>query len=107
MAEFKTLLKRAEKVKFKYEELNRRKGQVSWRAPEYAQGLVGDAADLIKFVLAYKKSKKKKEMDKKIRHELADCLWSMMAVALELDIDLEKEFLLNLEYLEQKLTEEE
>ena len=104
--EFKSLVKKAEKVKFKYEELNRKKGKVSWRAPEYAQGLVGDAADLIKFILAHKNSRtKKKELAKKMRHELADCLWSIIAIALELNLDLEKEFLLNLEYLEQKLEE--
>lgn len=35
-----------------------------------------------------------------------DCFWSIMVIAQELDIDLEKEFLINLEYLQQKLSEE-
>ena len=102
------LSKKAERIKEKYEDLNRINGKKPWTVTEYANGLMGDVGDLIKLILQKKTSrvKKSKDLNKKIRHELADCLWSIIVIAQEMDVDLEKEFLINIEYLQQKLSEE-
>ncbi len=106
--DLRLLIKRAEKVKEKYEELNRIKGKKPWTVSEYVQGLVGDVGDLVKLIMIKRNflDKNTKEINKKIRHELADCFWSLMIIAQELDIDLEEEFLINMEYIKQKLSEE-
>ena len=103
----KELSKKAEKIKLRYEELNRIHGKKPWSVAEYGHGLMGDVGDLVKLILQQKSSRgNRRELNKKIRHELADCLWSVIVIAQELDVDLEKEFLINLEYLQQKLSEE-
>lgn len=110
--EFKELSKKAKEIKDAYAQLNRREGKKVWKASEYAQGLVGDVGDLVKLIMAKNNfrsgvgdAKNAKKLERELRHELADCLWSVMAIAQELDIDLEKEFLINMDYLRQKLYE--
>ena len=106
--DLKLLTKKAEKIKEKYEELNRIKGKKPWTVSEYTQGLIGDAGDLMKLIMIKKnyRGKNTREINKKIRHELADVLWSAIVIAQELNIDLEEEFIINMEYLKQKLSEE-
>lgn len=105
--EFSNLLVKTKEIKKAYAEAARRKGRRSWTAEDYANGFVGDVGDLLKLILEKHNSGEDKLLDKKLRHELADCMWSITAIATELDIDLEKEFLINLEYLKQKLAETE
>lgn len=67
----KELSKKSEKIKEKYEELNRINGKKPWTVTEYSNGLMGDVGDLIKLILQKKSSrlKKSKDLNKKIRHE--------------------------------------
>ncbi|MBX4189857.1 nucleotide pyrophosphohydrolase [Candidatus Parcubacteria bacterium] len=102
--EFKALLKKARSIKGAYEEFNRRSRKPNWTITEYVEGLVGDVGDLAKLTAAWRRKKLKADY-KKICHELADCSWSLMAIADELEINLEHEVLINLDYLEQKLYE--
>lgn len=111
--EFNTLIQKAKEIKEAYEELNIQSGKKLWGASEYAQGLTGDVGDLSKLLLALKNfsdnlAKGKadsKDIERGLRHELADCLWSIMIIAEELGIDLEKEFMIQMEYLEERLRE--
>ena len=43
-------------------------------------------------------------MDEKIKHELSDCLWAVMMIADELDIDLENEFVKNMDQLKNRIS---
>lgn len=103
--EFKDLSKKVKKVKEAYEELSRKKKKKVWGATEYAQGLAGDTGDLIKLLVLSDTNAKDKKLHNKICHELADCLWSVIVLAQELNVDIEKELLINMEYLKQKLDE--
>ncbi|KKT28629.1 MAG: MazG nucleotide pyrophosphohydrolase [Candidatus Yanofskybacteria bacterium GW2011_GWA1_44_21] len=100
----KQLSKIAEEIKMAYAEGNRKKGRKIWAAPEYAQAFVGDVGDLLKYIVSYTDNPTKAGY-KKISHELADCLWSVIIIAQELGIDVEREYLINMEYLKQKLFE--
>lgn len=104
--DFKELIKKAGEIKEAYDKLDRIKGKEVWMASHYAQGLVGDVGDLLKLVMAKNNYSNFKDVDKRIRHELADCLWSIFMLSVELNVDLEKEFIINIEYLKQKLNEE-
>lgn len=103
--DLKHLLWRAQNIRQAYNEFNWRNGKKVWQTSDYAQGLVGDVGDLIKLLLESNSTNDPKRLDQKLRHELADCLWSLAAIADELNIDLEREFTVTLEYLEQKLNE--
>lgn len=106
--EIRELSKLAKDLKEVYDNLNRIRVKKIWQAPDYAQGLVGDASDLMRLVAQRNKDlsmAQRKELDKKIRHEMADCMWSLVSLADELNIDLEKEYLITIDYLRQKLSE--
>lgn len=103
--EIKELSKLAKEIKFAYNELKEKKRENAWHAREYAEGLVGDASDLLKLILKHQKYPEKNGHNK-IKHELADCLYSIIIIAQELNIDLEKEFLINIDYLKQKYHEQ-
>lgn len=102
--DFKRIIREAKDIKFAFDDLNRRRGEDVWQAREYADGLAGDVGDLIKLLVKYQKSESDDTL-KKIRHEIADCLWSLILLSQELNVDLEKEILINLEYLKQKYLE--
>ncbi len=102
--QFSKLSKIAEEIKKAYAQANRKKGKKIWGASEYTQGFVGDVGDLLKLVMAYT-NKPTKDGQRRISHELADCLWSIIVIAQELGIDVEKEYLVNMEYLKEKLFE--
>lgn len=104
MTNFKDLNKKAKLIRRAYNELNRKNGKKVWDAFDYSQGLVGDVGDLVKFLLSFR-DKPRKDTFKRIQHEIGDCLWSLAAIADELGINTEKEFLVNIEYLEEKLKE--
>ena len=44
------------------------------------------------------------EVDRKLAHELSDCLWSVLVLAHAYDVDLEQEFLRTMGELERDLS---
>ncbi len=91
--EFKDILHKALEVKEKYKTQNKKLGYKSWGVADYYQGFVGDVGDLGKLIMARNNLRSYKDQDRKLAHELSDCLWSILVIADELGIDLEKEFL--------------
>jgi len=77
-----------------------------WTTAQIMDGFVGDVGDLMKLVMAKQGLRKIDEVDKKIAHELADCLWSVVVLADKLGVDLEKEFFSTMDFLEEKIDAE-
>jgi NTP pyrophosphatase (non-canonical NTP hydrolase) len=90
---FHILTQKAKVIKEKYAAQNEGFGRKKWEATDYYQGFVGDVGDLGKLIMAKNNLREYKDQDKKLAHELADCLWSILILADELGVDLEKEFL--------------
>jgi len=101
--EFNQIQTRAKEIREAYRQYNLNKGNAAWDAAAYTQGLVGDVGDLMKLVMAKKNLRSIDNVDQKIAHELSDCLWSIIVIAIELDIDLEKEFLSAMNDIERKV----
>ena len=101
--EFDKASKRALEVREKYRNLERIKYGKEWTTEQITQGFVGDVGDLMKLVLAKSNVCDINDVDEKLSHELSDCLWSVMVLAKEYDIDLEKEFMKNMDKLEKKI----
>ena len=91
--EFQEIIQKANEIKKKYAVQNKKLGRKKWRAADYYQGFVGDVGDLGKLIMAKNNLRHYKNQNKKLAHELADCLWSILVLSDELGIDLEKEFL--------------
>ena len=77
-----------------------------WTREEVMQGFVGDVGDLMKLVMAKSGIRTVPDADRKLAHELSDCLWSVLILARLYDVDLEREFLRTMDGIEQKLRAE-
>ena len=91
--EFSAIVEKAKEIKKKYALQNKKLGRKTWRIADYYQGFVGDVGDLGKLIMAKNNLRHYKNGDKKLVHELSDCLWSILAIADELGVVREKEFL--------------
>jgi NTP pyrophosphatase (non-canonical NTP hydrolase) len=92
MSDLKDLMARAEEIREKYQAKNARGGKTAWGIRDYAMGFVGDVGDLQKLVMAKENLRDIENLDEKLAHELADCLWSILVIANYYGLDLEKEF---------------
>lgn len=91
--EFRELANLAKEVRDRYAPVETAASGRPWGLAEHAQGFVGDVGDLMKLVMAKNGLRKMENQDEKLAHELSDCLWSLMVIADESGIDLEKAFL--------------
>lgn len=70
------------------------------------EGFVGDVGDLMKLVMAKSGIRRVENIDEKLKHELADCLWSLLVISTKYDIDLEQSFLDTMNQLEKRIESE-
>ena len=101
--EFKDIIKRAQEIQKTYRTVNKQQRLKVWGVPEYMQGFVGDVGDLVKLVMVKENFLQSGNIDRKLARELSDCLWSVIIISKELEIDLEKEFLATMNELEKRL----
>jgi len=102
---YEDLLSRAIEVRSKYDALNTSRG-VSWDGQNIMAGFVGDVGDLSKIVMAKHGLRTMEDVDVKLAHELADCLWSILVLADKYDIDLAADFMRNMDSLEKRIATE-
>ena|SRR3989344_8307038 len=103
--EFKEIIKRALFIRNKYVELERKRYRREWTKENIAQGLVGDVGDLMKLVMAKDGIREIDKVDVKLAHELSDCLWSIIILAQEYNIDLEQSFIKTMDEIEKHIAE--
>lgn len=92
MSDLKNLQKRAMEIRLKYAELNKQDGHNQWGPKDYAMGFAGDFGDLMKLIMAKESMRHIDDVDQKLKHELADCLWSLLVLAEHYQVDLATEF---------------
>ncbi|MCX6742664.1 MAG: hypothetical protein NT116_00320 [Candidatus Parcubacteria bacterium] len=101
--EFKEIISRANQIKDKYNAMHKTQAEPVWGISEYAQGFVGDVGELMDLIMVKHGFKRASDLELKLKHELADCLYSICVIAQELNIDLEKEFLKTMTEIENKI----
>jgi NTP pyrophosphatase (non-canonical NTP hydrolase) len=94
---------RALEVHRRFSETAGARGGRPWTREEVMQGFVGDVGDLMKLVMAKGGARAATDVDRKLAHELADCLWSVLVLAKLYDVDLEREFFATMNAIEAKL----
>ncbi len=97
------LTARALEVQRRFNETAAARGGRPWTREELAQGFVGDVGDLMKLVMAKAGARPATDVDRKLAHELSDCLWSVLVLAQQYGVDLEKEFPVTMDEIEAKL----
>ena len=100
--QYNELVKKAKIIRDAYSQINQKQGQKPWGFAEHMQGFVGDVGDLQKLVMARAGLRACPDLEKKLSHELGDCLWSLMIIADELGIDLEQSFLKTMDELAKR-----
>ena len=103
---YQELLMAAVRVREKYNQLNARDNHGAWDSDKLMAGFVGDVGDLSKIVMAKSGYRAMDDVDEKLRHELSDCLWSVLVLANYYDIDLENQFLKSMDELETRVDNE-
>lgn len=103
MSDLNDLQKRALKIRSDYDALNMKQRGRKWTAKDHAMGFVGDVGDLMKLVAAKEGVRPAANVDSQLGHELADCMWSVFVLADHYGIDVEKEFIRTMDYLEKRI----
>lgn len=101
--DFQDIQTRALQIRKLYEQLEDKKWGKRWTPEQIAQGFVGDVGDLMKLVLAKSGVREIEQTDEKLAHELSDCLWSIIVLANEYGVDLEKSFARTMDELEVRV----
>jgi NTP pyrophosphatase (non-canonical NTP hydrolase) len=99
---FQQIIQKALEVRKKYSKLEKEKFGREWSAQELMGGFVGDVGDLSKLVQAKSGIRDATDVDEKLKHELSDCLWSIIVLADKYNIDLEDSFTKTMHDLENK-----
>jgi NTP pyrophosphatase (non-canonical NTP hydrolase) len=102
---FEEVRAKARKVRALYAELEKEKYGRAWSPQEQMLGFVTDVGELAELVVSKAGMRPIDDVDAKLRHELADCLWSVLILADAYDIDLEKEFTDTMAKLEIRIAE--
>jgi NTP pyrophosphatase (non-canonical NTP hydrolase) len=100
MADFQTLADRVWSIRRLYAELETRRHGRPWSREEVMLGFVGDVGDLAKLAQAAERVRAIPDVQGKLAHELADCLWSVMTLAKLHEVDLEASSLSTMDELE-------
>lgn len=86
------LATRAMDVRSRYAEFETRRLGREWMTAELMSGFVVDVGDLTRLVMAATGARQLEDVESKLEHELADCLWSVLVLAERLNIDLARAF---------------
>ncbi|MBX4201896.1 nucleotide pyrophosphohydrolase [Candidatus Saccharibacteria bacterium] len=97
MSDLIKLQDRAMEIRRRYAQIEKQRDGVSWGATKMADGLQKDVQDLVEILQA------KKLDQKKLNHELADCLWSVLVIARKVNVDLERAFWTTMLELDNRL----
>ena len=103
--DFQTIIDRAMQIRKLYEAKEEQLYGTPWTPEEITLGFVGDVGDLAKLVIAENGKRNIPDSTEKLRHELADCLWSILVLANSHGVDIEKSFIETMDQLEMHLLE--
>ncbi|MBA3783041.1 MAG: nucleotide pyrophosphohydrolase [Nocardioides sp.] len=95
---------KARAVRAQYAEFEAARYGRAWTEEELMLGFLGDVGDLAKLVQGKAGVRPRDDLDEALAHELADCLWSVMALADVYDVDLESAFDDTMDSLSEHLT---
>lgn len=101
--DFQTIIERARVIRRKYAQLEKVNYGREWTGEELVLGFMGDVGDLAKFIQAKEGIRGPADVDDALAHELSDCLWSVIVLADEYNIDLEKSFAKTMDELDNRL----
>jgi NTP pyrophosphatase (non-canonical NTP hydrolase) len=103
--EFQTIIDRAIEIRKRYEAKEKQLYGSAWTSEEIALGFVGDVGNLAKLIVAENGKRNIPNSKAKLKHELADCVWSVIVLAHLHGVNLEETFINTMNDLETHLSE--
>ncbi len=103
--EFQKLINRAMDLRNQYEKKEKQLYGSPSTDEDIAQGLLGDANNLVKLVMAQHGKREIMNSTEKLGSQLSHCLWSLIVLAKIHNIDLEQSFMETMDKLENHLLE--
>lgn len=103
--ELQDLTQRANDVKDLYSKMEMEKYGKNWSDAQVMEGFVVDVGELMEIVMAKQGVRNMENVDERLEHELADCLYSLFVLARRYDVDIEKAFVKTMDDLESRLEE--
>jgi NTP pyrophosphatase (non-canonical NTP hydrolase) len=86
---FNEVVERVIEIRNLFEKFEKKSIGKIWGKEEIMLGLVTDVGDLARLVLSKEGFRATtKDLDKALRHEMADCLWAIIILSVKYDIDL-------------------
>jgi NTP pyrophosphatase (non-canonical NTP hydrolase) len=99
----KKLTQRAMEIRRRFAEFEQAKFR-EWTKAEIMQGFVVDVGELMRLVMAKSGIRHVDDVDRKLAHELSDCLWCVLVLSKLYDLDIEKEFMKTMDELDVWIT---
>ena len=96
----------AERIRNLYGILENKNYGRSWSNEEIFIGLTSDIGDLSRLILAKEGMMTIENVEMKLGHEISDCMWALLILAKNYNIDLEKAFFENMRGLEDRISSE-
>lgn len=94
---------RAMRIRSLFADADTAEGRRPWTTDEVMLGFVGDVGDLAKLVQGRAGVRPRVDLDEALGHELADCLWSLLVLAEEFEVDLGSAFTRLMDQLEHSV----
>ncbi len=96
----------ARELRTLFEAMETRRHGRPWTTAEITLGFVGDVGDLATLVQAASGVREIPDVQSRLEHELADCLWSVLVLADRLGVDLEAAFAATMRQLKDRVRAE-
>ncbi len=103
MNDFEALKKRALEIRLRYEDFEKKKTGKVWNNKDLAMGFAVDVGELMEIIMAKEGARELADVDRKLAHELSDCLWCIFVLADKYDLDIKQEFLKTMGELDERL----
>lgn len=91
------------RIKKLYAKYEKKKFGRKWKKEEMFTGLVSDIGDLSRLILAKEGMMNIDHLKERMEHEISECLWGILVLANEYDIDVEDAFTRNMKALEKRI----
>jgi NTP pyrophosphatase (non-canonical NTP hydrolase) len=98
--DIETLSERAMEIRRRFAEFEKAKFAREWTKEEVMQGFVVDVGDLMKLVMAKSGIRDMEGVEKKLAHELSDCLWCVLVLSKLYGFDIGREFMKTMDELD-------
>ena len=91
-------------IRTRFAEFEQARFRREWTKEEVMQGFVVDVGDLMKLVMAKSGIREVPDVDRKLAHELSDCLWCVLVLSRLYGIDIGREFMKTMDELDGWIT---